>query len=101
MPPLRYAGSQEEARLRLSGVLARMKGAGVVTNEAGYLRAEFRSTLLGFTDDVEFLFDDAHKRIDFRSASRVGYYDFGANRARMERISRHFGEASEGEPSGL
>ncbi|HEY6084419.1 MAG TPA: DUF1499 domain-containing protein [Nitrospira sp.] len=42
--------------------------------------------LLRFVDDVEFLFDDDTKTIHFRSASRVGYGDFGVNRRRMEEI---------------
>ena len=39
-----------------------------------------------FVDDVEILFDDASKIIHFRSASRVGYSDFGVNRRRMEEV---------------
>jgi len=41
-------------------------------------------------DDVEFLFDDNARRIDIRSAARVGYSDFGVNRRRMEEIRRRF-----------
>jgi uncharacterized protein (DUF1499 family) len=37
-------------------------------------------------DDVEILFDDASKTIHFRSAARSGYYDFGVNRRRMEKV---------------
>ncbi len=47
---------------------------------------EFTSFLLRFVDDVEFLFDDETKTIHFRSASRTGYGDLGANRRRMEEI---------------
>jgi len=42
--------------------------------------------LLRFIDDVEFVFDDATKMIQFRSASRTGYSDLGVNRRRMEEI---------------
>ncbi len=37
-------------------------------------------------DDVEFLFDEQTKTLQFRSASRVGYSDWNVNRKRMEDI---------------
>jgi uncharacterized protein (DUF1499 family) len=42
--------------------------------------------LFGFVDDMEFRMDEAAGRIDVRSASRTGYYDFGVNRRRVEEI---------------
>ena len=41
---------------------------------------------IGFVDDVEFLLDPANKQLHFRSASRVGYSDLGANKRRMNKI---------------
>ena len=44
-------------------------------------------TRLGkFTDDIEFLIDPTAKLIHFRSASRIGYGDFGKNKRRMKKI---------------
>ncbi len=43
-------------------------------------------------DDVEFYFDEAAQVIHFRSASRVGYSDWGVNRKRMEDITRRYEE---------
>lgn len=51
-----------------------------------YLRATFTSRLLRFVDDVEFLVDESENHLHFRSASRLGFTDFGANRRRMENI---------------
>ena len=51
-----------------------------------YLHAEFKSALLGFVDDVQFMADPAAGVIHMRSASRVGYSDLGANRKRVENI---------------
>jgi uncharacterized protein (DUF1499 family) len=62
----------------------------IVTLEEDYIRAEFKSRIFGFVDDVEFWFDDEQKVIHFRSASRVGYSDLGANRKRMEKIRERF-----------
>lgn len=67
-----------------------MKGARIAEEKAGYLRAEYRSALFGFVDDVELLLDEAAKRIDVRSASRTGYFDFGVNRRRVEEIRDRF-----------
>ncbi|MGA7578876.1 MAG: DUF1499 domain-containing protein [Desulfobaccales bacterium] len=87
---LTYSGEPGQARERLEGAIAGMKRAQVVVRAANYWRAEFRSALWRFVDDVEFLFDDNARRIDIRSAARVGYSDFGVNRRRMEEIRRRF-----------
>ena len=86
--PLAYAETPEEARQDLITVLNRMKRVTIVEENAGYLRAEFRSALFRFVDDVEFYFNDSAKSIEVRSASRVGYSDFGVNRRRVEAIRK-------------
>jgi len=67
-----------------------MKGARIMDEKVGYLHAEFRSPLFGFVDGVEFRMDEAPGRIDVRSASRTGYFDFGVNRRRVEEIRARF-----------
>ena len=60
----------------------------VVTDEQSlYLRAECRSRIFRFVDDVEIVIDSAAHVLRFRSASRVGGSDMGVNRKRMSRIS--------------
>lgn len=90
MDPIPYTGSQDQARARLVGVLRNHPRTRIVREEPGYLKAECRSAIFRFVDDVEFVFDDAAKRIHFRSASRLGRSDFGVNRKRMEEISAVF-----------
>lgn len=58
----------------------------IVEQTDNYLHAEFSSLIFRFTDDVEFFVDQDAKLVHFRSASRVGYSDMGANRSRMEMI---------------
>jgi uncharacterized protein (DUF1499 family) len=87
---LTYSGEPGQARARLERAIAGMKRARVVGREANYWRVEFTSALWRFVDDVEFLFDDTGRRIDVRSASRVGYSDLGVNRRRIEEIRRRF-----------
>lgn len=58
------------------------------------LRAEARTPLFGFVDDVRIAvrpLDDGRSRIHVRSASRIGMYDFGTNarriRAYLDRVA--------------
>lgn len=90
LDPIPYTGSQEEAQVRLLDILKALDRTTVVTVDGDYVHVEFRSALFGFVDDVEFLFNDRRKVIEFRSASRTGYYDFGVNRKRMEKIRALF-----------
>ncbi len=60
--------------------------ASVVTRDADYLHATFRSRVMGYTDDVEFLALPGGDEVAVRSASRLGRSDLGANRKRIERI---------------
>jgi len=61
----------------------------VLATDQENIKAEFRS-LLGFVDDVEFHLDRESRAIQMRSASRVGYWDFGVNRRRLEGIRKKF-----------
>ena len=63
-----------------------MRDATVIRQEGGYLYAEFRTKLMRFVDDVEFLYDEKAGLIHVRSASRLGRRDFGVNRARVEAL---------------
>ena len=58
----------------------------IISADSHYLYAEFRSRLLRYVDDVEFLFDG--NVIHVRSASRLGRRDFGVNRARVEQLRK-------------
>lgn len=90
MDPLRYEGDPDDAFARLKAVLHQLPRCTIVVEQGDYLRAEFRSRWFRFVDDVEFLNDRDHGLIHFRSASRVGYADFGVNRRRMEAIAQAF-----------
>jgi uncharacterized protein (DUF1499 family) len=53
---------------------------------ADYLHAQSQSLLFGFVDDIELQLRADEQLIAVRSASRIGYYDWGVNRRRVERI---------------
>lgn len=84
--PFQYKKVRAEAKEALKGLLATLPRTKLVEEDAGYLHYECTSLLLRFVDDVEFVFDEATKTLHFRSASRVGYSDFGVNRQRMEQV---------------
>ena len=88
-----YESSEEHSIAALDGnlsqiqqILVAIDGANIVKQSSNYLYAEFTSSLMGYVDDVEFLYDAASNTTQVRSASRVGYSDMGANRSRVEAI---------------
>jgi uncharacterized protein (DUF1499 family) len=58
--------------------------------DARYLHAEVASRSGLFIDDLELLREGS--RVHVRSSSRVGYYDFGANRERVEALRARLAE---------
>ena len=88
--PIRYEETEQMAMERLTGLIQGMKRCRIITMEDHYIHAEFTSTFFRFVDDVEFYFDSTAKIIHVRSASRIGYSDFGVNRQRMEKVRSLF-----------
>ena len=76
----------------LEKITTRLPGTRMIEKSPHYLYVEFRSAFFRFADDVEFSVERESRRIHFRSASRVGYSDMGANRTRMELIRSLFQE---------
>ncbi len=58
----------------------------IVAEQPDYLHAECTSAVFGFVDDLELHLRAADGIIALRSASRLGYRDFGVNRKRVERL---------------
>jgi uncharacterized protein (DUF1499 family) len=90
MLPLPFIGTKDQSKQKIIDILKRMQRSKISEISECYIRAQFRSRLFRFVDDVEFLFDDAARSVHFRSASRSGYYDFGVNRRRMNEISKRY-----------
>ncbi len=85
-----FEGAPEDAMRKLKAVIAAIPRMEIITETDSYLHAEATSLFFRFRDDVEFVIDGQAKLIHFRSASRVGHSDLGANRTRMERIRQAF-----------
>lgn len=87
--PIPFEGDAEAALDRFVELIE-ADGARVVLRREFHLRAEYRSRVFGFVDDVELLADEESGVVQVRSASRRGYYDLGANRRRIERLREAF-----------
>lgn len=70
----------------LQQLLTRLPRTRIITRTEDYLHVEQRSPIMGYRDDIEFLYLPQQKRVDVRSAARIGYYDFQVNRRRIEAI---------------
>ena len=89
LPPLEFSGSASEAHTRLVATLAAFPEARIVSNTPLRVETIFTTTV-GFRDTVIFRIDAARQRIDFRSGSNFGLYDFGKNRSRMKDVTLQF-----------
>ena len=90
--PITYTGSGSDAWKKLVGIVKGNQRVNVVSENANYLYAEFKSVGMGYVDDVEFALDDKAGVIQVRSASRLGIRDLGVNRARVEAIRGQLGK---------
>ena len=88
--PLHYTANTSGVRQKLLEILANTKRVHLAKVEMDYIHAEFRSLIFRFVDDVTFFFPPDKNIIHVKSASRKGYYDFGENRRRVERLRARF-----------
>ena len=86
--PLLFSGDGQVALEKIHKVLQGWPGVRIISQTPRYLHAEFTSTLFRFVDDVEFVVVPNEGVVHFRSCSRVGYSDLGANRHRMESLRK-------------
>ena len=84
--PLSYTGHDFSIEYLTQAVIH--SGGSIVRTSENYLAATFTSKFFGFVDDVEIRLDTEKEHIHFRSASRVGYSDFGVNRKRVKELKK-------------
>lgn len=88
--PLTYSTDRATAFAKIKQIVSNRDNASIVAETTDYLHVEFRSKLMGFVDDVEFWFPENQPVIHLRSASRLGYSDFGVNRKRVQHLRALF-----------
>ena len=89
LTPLVYAGDAARGLALLKATLAHFPEATVTASGPLRMALIFRTTL-GFKDEVIFVLEPAGQRIQFRSRSLMGRYDFGKNRSRMVAVVTQF-----------
>lgn len=95
VPPIPLLGTAEESYTRMLELVSNMRGATIVEQiKDNYIRAEFRSRIFRFVDDVEIAISETEQLIHMRSASRIGRGDLGVNRRRLVAITQRFIEPS-------
>ncbi|MCB0407684.1 MAG: DUF1499 domain-containing protein [Bdellovibrionales bacterium] len=87
MNPISYSQSCASVNEKIINLLNQFPRAKLIQRTETYLHYTFKSQIFGFVDDVEFFIDDIQHLVHFRSASRTGYSDFGANKKRMNQLS--------------
>lgn len=91
MEPIPFTGDLTSVRERLKQAIGSMPRSKITEETDNYIRAEFTTPLMRYVDDVELLIDTEANVVHFRSASRMGYSDMGANRKRMIQLAAAFG----------
>jgi uncharacterized protein (DUF1499 family) len=89
LAPMVYTGDAARGLALLKATLAHFPEATLTASGPLRLALIFRTTL-GFKDEVIFVLDPAGQRIQFRSRSLMGRYDFGKNRSRMVAVVAQF-----------
>ncbi|GEM20727.1 DUF1499 domain-containing protein [Nitrosococcus oceani] len=70
----------------LKDIISALPRTTIISASSHYLHAIAKSRIFRFVDDLEFQLRPRQKMIALRSAARLGYYDFGVNRNRIEKI---------------
>ena len=102
--PLVYTSTRDQARSDLLIAITVVGQGRIVSNHRNYIRIEYPITDKTETtseyyyqpenavDDVEFYLEPDQHIIEMRSIARLGLFDIGANRARLEQIRSAFAE---------
>ncbi|EPD12397.1 MAG: DUF1499 domain-containing protein [Cycloclasticus pugetii] len=84
--PFKLKQNQPVDQQRLLEVLNQLDNNIAVIHDENHIHAEITSRVFGFVDDLDLIINIEQQIIHVRSASRTGYYDFGVNRRRVERL---------------
>lgn len=91
--PFKIVGTAQDAWTALKNALLSQSRT-VITAETGdRLHAQATSLVFRFVDDIDVILDGDAKLLHIRSASRIGYGDFGVNRKRIERLRSQLQQA--------
>jgi uncharacterized protein (DUF1499 family) len=86
--PLQLNSTRDDTMQAIAEVLSDMGGIRIEYADDMRIEALAVTPLLRFKDDLTLALDSDNHCLHIRSCSRIGYYDFGANRRRVEYIRR-------------
>ena len=84
--PFVCCGDVDAEWQRLAEILAAFPQTYLIEQTDDRLKAECRTLICRFVDDLEFRLDRTAGRIHVRSSSRLGRWDLGTNRRRIETL---------------
>ncbi|MFK5984343.1 MAG: DUF1499 domain-containing protein [Pseudomonadota bacterium] len=90
IPALDYQQDKQPQALAMAKKIIVNMGGEIIAEEENYLASTFTSSLFRFVDDFEIRQDIDSNKLHIRSASRMGYSDFGVNKRRVEQFSKLF-----------
>lgn len=96
--PLAVSDNRETSMARLKAMLDTQPRVEYDVVGESRIQARFKSLVLRFTDDVTFFVRETGV-VEVRSASRVGYWDLGANRRRVESLREQLAETQSNDQS--
>ena len=89
--PLQVADNRGDSMARVQALLRTLPRVEFDVVGQSRIQARFTSRVLRFVDDVTFYVREDGV-VEVRSASRVGYWDLGANRRRVESLREQLAE---------
>ncbi len=92
--PLQVADNRGDSMARVQALLRTLPRVEFDVVGQSRIQARFTSRVLRFVDDVTFYVREDGV-VEVRSASRVGYWDLGANRRRVESLREQLAESNE------
>ena len=88
LPAWKIKQTPKQAKFRLMAILQQHPNIQVISHSEFYIHGQYRSSWFGFIDDLEFLIEK--NAVQIRSASQLGYSDFGANKKHLLNIKNAF-----------
>lgn len=83
--PISINNKNEDIKENLIKVIQKFEGK-ILENNQNFLKVAFYSKFFGFEDIADFEIEPDKNIINIRSAAQTGWYDFGVNRKRLEKI---------------
>ncbi|MCM8529545.1 MAG: DUF1499 domain-containing protein [Lentisphaeraceae bacterium] len=81
---LSFSEFEVDLEAEILSIIEHTRGMKLEKSEPNYFHIVCITLIMRFKDDLEILIDPKAQLVHFRSASRVGYSDFGVNRKRVE-----------------